>query len=299
MTAINFIDDLSSKYARRRFFALFLLMPVLCAFVAYLIGQSDPEDFLREFSGSLLVEISAGSFIVLFVYALYVYFIGTEPPELSVIRSRNIGRKMKEMPIETSVYLFWGRSGGFFRDYPLMELNERATLEKRNIRIEVLIPDPSDPRLVSSYTGILRSLREPASGNPLLPQVLATCLACAILDSNNRFLQVSVHLSRYLPGFRLDLSDRAGILTQDDKKKSALYFESNSEFYNMFRATMVNERDVSSEVKWKPEVFSGLTLEDDNCSIESLREFGIEVPISEYIVDEVARLIRERPHRYK
>ncbi len=117
------------------------------------------------------------------------------------------------------------------------------------------MPDPDDERLVKSYREILRSLGEDPSQNPLLPNVLATCMACAIVASNNKHLEIKVHLSRFLPAFRVDLSEKGAILTQDDKKKSALYFEYGSEFWDMFHSTVANERAVSRAVTWSQEAF--------------------------------------------
>lgn len=123
-------------------------------------------------------------------------------------------------------------------------------------------------------------------------------MACAIVSSNNKHLDIKVHLSRFLPAFRVDLSDNGAILTQDDKKKSALYFDYGSEFYDMFRSTVTNERDVSREVTWDKELFTGLKLEEKGCDAKTLIAFGISVGDVDAIQQEVARLIAVRPHRY-
>lgn len=232
---------------------------------------------------------------------VYVYFIGANRGvgEVSVVRPQDIGEKMKVLPLDVRYYMVWGRSGSFFRAYPLLELDKQARKYAHNIRIEVLLPDPRLSSLVDSYRDILKSLGEDDSDNPLLPNVIATCMICAIIAANNRHLEIRVHLSRFLPGFRLDLSENGAILTQDAKAKAALYFEPRSEFFEMFRSTMINERSVSSEVKWDEDLFRELKLEQESCNEMTLNAFGIEVPELEEIRHEVARLICERPHRYK
>ncbi|WP_037435777.1 hypothetical protein [Sinorhizobium fredii] len=276
ITAVDFFDDLTSSYARKRFFGGF---SVLIA---------------------VLVEIVAGSLIILSFYSLYVYFIGanTAVREVNVTRPQDIGERMRALPQDVRHYMFWGRSGSFFRAYPLLELDRQARENKRNIAVDVLLPDPDDGRLIKSYRDIMKSLGEDPGENPLLPNVLATCMTCAILASNNKHLEINVHLSQFLPAFRVDLSDNGAILTQDDKKKSALYFEYGSEFWDMFRSTVANERALSRAVAWNKEAFAGLKLEEKSCDAQTLNAFGIKVDNVDAVQQEVARLITKRPHRY-
>lgn len=300
ITAIDFFDDLTSSYARRRFLGGFSLLILVCLVLISVVESYVSWPITNEIIVSLLIEIMAGSVIILGFYVLYVYFIGanTAVREVSVTRPQDIKERMIAMPKEVRHYMFWGRSGSFFRAYPLIDMDSQARKNKRAIEVYVLLPDPDDERLVKSYRDILKALGEEPGNNPLLPNVLATCMACAILSANNHHLKIKVHLSRFLPAFRVDLSDNGAILTQDDKKKSALYFEYGSEFYDMFRSTAANERDVSREVIWDRELFSGLKLEKKSCSAETLKSFGIKVGDVDLIQQEVARMITERPHRY-
>ncbi len=299
ITAVDFFDDLNSPYARRWFFWIFGALTVVCMLLACFLFSTTPKEIIASF----LIEVASGSLIILAFYAFYVYFIGpnTAARKVSVTRSHDISERMKALPLDVRKYMFWGRSGGFFRAYPLLELDKQARANKHNIEVEVLLPDPLDPRLVNSYREILKSLGEDMGENPLLPNVLATCMACAILESNNMYLKIRIHLSSFLPAFRFDLSDKGAIVTQDDKKKSALYFESGSEFYEMFRNTMINEREISREITWCKNSFDGLKLEEKSCNETRLRAFDIKVPDEDVdkIQREVARLITERPHRYK
>ena len=300
ITAIDFFDDLTSSYARRWFFGGFSLLIVVCLVLIGIAESYITWPTINEIIVSLLVEIVAGSVIILGFYALYVFFIGanTAVREVNVTRPQDISERMTAMPKGVRHYMFWGRSGSFFRAYPLLELDRQARENKRSIVVDVLLPDPNDERLVKSYRDILKALGEEPGENPLLPNVLATCMACAIVSSNNKHLEIKVHLSRFLPAFRVDLSDNGAILTQDDKKKSALYFDYGSEFYDMFRSTVTNERDVSREVTWDKLLFADLKLEEKSCDAKTLKSFNIKIDDVDLIQQEVARLITERPHRY-
>lgn len=301
ITAVDFFEDLTSPYARRRFFAGFALIIAVCILLIWITKAHITSPILMDILLAVLTQIVASSLITLAFYALYVYFIGpnTALREVNVTRPQDIGERMRVLPLDVRHYMFWGRSGSFFRAYPLMELDRQARDSKRNITVDVLLPDPDDERLVGSYRDILKSLGEKPMDNPLLPNVLATCMACAILASNNKHLEIKVHLSRFLPAFRVDLSDNGAILTQDDKNKSALYFDFGSEFWDMLRSTVTNERDVSREVGWNKEMFEGLKLEEKSCDARTINAFGIKVVDVDAIQQEVARLITKRPHRYQ
>lgn len=301
ITAVDFFDDLASPYARKRFFGGFSLLVIICLLLIWFTENEFDNSILKVIIVAVLVEIVAGSVIIIAFYGLYVYFIGasTVVREVNVTRPQDISERMRTLPIDVRHYMFWGRSGSFFRSYPLLELDKQAREKKRSISIEVLLPDPDDERLVMSYRDILKALGETPGDNPLLSNVLATCMACAIVSSNNKHLDVRIHLSRFLPAFRVDLSDNGVILTQDDKKKSALYFEYASEFYDMFRSTVTNECNVSRAVTWDKELFSQLELTESSCDAKTLKAFGIEVKDVGSVQQEVARLITYRPHRYK
>ena len=299
ITAVDFFDDLNSPYARRWFFWIFGALTMVCMLLAYFLISTT----LKEIIASFLIEVGSGSLIILAFYGFYVYFIGpnTAAREVSVTRSHDINKQMKELPLGASKYMHWGRSGGYFRACPLLKLDEQARENKHRIKIEVLLPDPGEACLVESYRDILKSFGEDMGKDSLLMHVLATYMACAILASNNMYLEISIHLSRFLPAFRFDLSDNGAILTQDDPDKSALYFESGSEFYEMFRNTMINEREISREITWCKNSFDGLKLEEKSCNETRLRAFDIKVPDEDVdkIQREVSRLITKRPHRYR
>ena len=162
-----------------------------------------------------------------------------------------------------------------------------------------MLPDPTDPRLVASYQDIIHALGETPNKNTLLANVLATSMACGIISANNKFINIKIFYSQFLPAFRVDLSDKGAILTQDDPSKSALFFEFESEFYEMFRTTVRNEMSVSKEVQWDEALFKGHNLDAKSCDKDTLNAFGIAVEDIDQIQQDVATLITKRPHRYK
>jgi hypothetical protein len=301
ITTVDFFDDLASPYARKRFFWGFVFFGALCAVVLLLSRNFVPAGGIRDVIDALAVEVLAGIMIVLGFYGLYMHFIGPNVGfrEVTVIRPRDIRERMEALPIGSRYYVFWGRSGSYFRSVPLLTLDERARKEKVITDIDVVLPEPTDARLIKSYREILHSLGETSAENPLLPNVLATSIACAILNANNKYLRVRVFYSKFLPAFRVDMSENGAILTQDDPAKAALFFQAGSEFHEMWRTTVRNEMAVSVEVKWDEALFDGRGLDEKACDKQTLNAFGINVEDIDKLQQEVATLITKRPHRYK
>lgn len=300
-TAVDFIEDLSSPYARNRFFLGLLVLGAICMGVIWLGDSQLPIGILKDAIHDVAANLLASVLIILGFYILYISLIGpnTGLTEVVATRPQDIRMRLESLHEGSRNYMFWGRSGSYFRSAPLLKLDEQARAKKLITDIDVVLPDPTDERLVKSYREILTSLGENPPGNPLLANVLATTMACAIIGANNKYVRVRMYYSKFLPAFRVDMSESGAILTQDDPAKSALFFEGGSEFHEMFRTTIRNEMSLSTEVKWDAGLFVGRKLDEKSCDKETLSAFGIPVTDVDTLQNEVARLITSRPHRYK
>ena len=302
ITAIDFFEDLTSPYARKRFFWGFFLLCVVCVAAVYLVRSHLPENALRDVAEAVAIEVLAASLIVLAFYGLYMHFIGPNVGrrEVTATRPRDIRERVQQLPDSVRHYAFWGRSGSYFSSSPLLLLDEQSREQKRVINVDVLLPDPTDERLIRAYREILASLGEYSDPNSLLANVLATSMACGIINANNKYIHVRLFYSKFLPTFRIDLSDNGAILTQDDPAKSALFFEFGSEFYEMFRTQIHTEISLSREVEWDHSLFTGRKLNEESCDEEILSAFGIveETGIDD-LQKQVGMLIIKRSHRHK
>lgn len=301
ITAVDFFDDLSSPYARKRFFWAFIGFGLAFCVIEYFSRTLLPSGTLRDVIDATAVQLISSTIIILGFYFAYMHFIGPNEGlrEISVTRPRDIRERMEKLPISSRFYTFWGRSGSYFRSGPLLALDQQSRAQKFVTDIEVMLPDPNDDRLIKSYQEILSSLGERSDGNPLLAHVLATSIACAVVAANNKYIRIRLFYSKFLPAFRVDMSENGAIVTQDDPAKSALFFEFGSEFFEMFRTTVRNEMSVSREVNWDKALFEGRRLDAACCDTKTLSAFGIEVANVDMLQQDVARLITERKHRYK
>lgn len=301
ITAVDFFDDLGSPYARKRFFWGFAILGVLCIIAIYIAEKTFSKGIFQEVIEGISVNLLSSVIVIIVFYVLYMHLIGPNPGlrEVVAVRPRDIRERIEGLTDGTRYYIFWGRSGSYFRSTPLLKLDEQARKQKLVTDVEVVLPDPTDERLVKSYREILSSLGEKHDGNPLLANVLATSLMCAIISANNKYIRVKVFHSKFLPAFRVDMSENGAILTQDDPAKSALFFEAKSEFHEMLRTTAKNEMAVSTEVRWDESIFVGRELVEKSCDKQTLNAFGIELKDVDSLQQEVAAMISKRLHRYK
>lgn len=189
ITAVDFFEDLSSPYARKRFFVGFIAFSILCLIFLYFVEHFAPEGILRNVAIAILVQLLSSCIIVIFFYFLYLHFIGPPPTagQVTTVRAEDIKPRLRQLTDDASRYTFWGRSGSYFRAVPLIELDRISRKNKKNIDIEILLPDPTDANLIKSYNGIIESLGEVAETDLLLCNVVATTLACAILCAITSF----------------------------------------------------------------------------------------------------------------
>jgi uncharacterized membrane protein YhaH (DUF805 family) len=302
ITALDFFEDLSSPYARKRFFWAFVILIIVSAVIQFFTLYFVNNPFLKDLISSVALQLFSTSFVITFFYIVYLHLIG---PNWSVrnvraLRPQDINSKIRSLLTKTNLYVFWGRSGSYFRSQPLRVLDAQSRDGTRNIDIEVLLPDPTDDRLVQSYRQILDSLGEDNSENSLLIQVLATSIACAVADANNRYLSVALYYSKFLPGFRLDLSSVGAILTHDDPSKPALMFDGNSEFHEMFRSTARSEMMVSRKIEWQSSLFDGLKLGTSQVSANQVKAFELHGDCDpQLLAEKVNHYLINETHRYK
>lgn len=301
ITSVDFFDDLSSPYARKRFFWGFIALGAISLVAVHVVRTSLTDGALRDVFEATAIEVFSGSIIILFFYFLYLYFIGPNSGlrEVTVIRPKDITERMELLPVGARHYIFWGRSGSYFRSYPLLSLDRESRAQKLITHVDVVLPDPGDERLIKSYSQILASLGEEPSPDALLSNVLATSITCAVIRANNKYLKLRLFYSTFLPAFRVDISEQGAILTQDDPKKSALFFDFGSEFYEMFRTTVHNEMAVSREVEWDDSLFVNQHINEKSCDQQTLSAFGIPMKDVDALQRRVGDLVANPSHRYK
>ena len=299
--SLSVLNDLGSRSARRRCIWFFLFLAAVTAILYWstslLSADNSWADFIRSVSANLFSAAST----VLLVYGAYIYFIqeDIERPEIETLRPGDISDEIKSLPEDTAFYFLWGRSATYFRAETLHRLNDHARTSRKTIDVTILLPDPQNEKLSEAYEGMVSVLGETDGKDKLFKNAIATSAACALAAASNRNLRIHVCLSNFLPSFRIDMSDRGAILTEDDKSLYGLKFSRQSQFFEMFRSMIICEVELSRAVNLNAYDWRKHRTGVEGIPIEALLSFGFPEDKVRQYRDEIFSIIQPKDHRYK
>ncbi|WP_291735364.1 hypothetical protein [Leisingera sp. F5] len=298
---LEVLNDLNSPYARRRFFTFFLLLSGASAAAHFSPEYLSLNDSISTFIKSVSANIFSATLVIILVYGAYILFIGEdfERPEVETIRPGDINGEIRKLPKDTAFYYLWGRSATYFRSETLRELNEFSIKTRKTVTVCVLLPDPCIPELASAYEDMMASLGEDRDQDKLLKNAVATCAACAIYTANNSNLRIQVFFSKFLPAYRIDMSEGGAMLTEDDKSLYGLKFSRKSQFFEMFRTMLLNEIEISREAALAAKNWKSFRIDSEDIPIDLLFDFGFDGDKIRLHRDEIFQLMAKTDHRYK
>ncbi|WP_127903388.1 hypothetical protein [Solirhodobacter olei] len=274
----------------------------MIATLAYWFAASaTQQDGFTEFVKSVSVNIFSATVSVLIVYGAYQYFIheDTERPEVDTIRPGDIGEEIRRLPQDTTFYFLWARSGTYFRAETLKRLTDHAIKNRKTVDVTVLLPDPEIDELSQAYEDMSVVLGEGDGKDKLFKNAVATAAACALASANNRNIKIKVCLSKFIPSFRIDMSEQGALLTEDDKALYALRFSRKSQFFEMFRTMMTYEVELSRVVDLTSSCWKTLSLEGGARPMEALLSLGFSEEKVRAFEKDITSMIAPKDHRYK
>ncbi|MGH8571048.1 MAG: hypothetical protein ACREX8_00530 [Gammaproteobacteria bacterium] len=148
----------------------------------------------------------------------------------------------------TELWIFKGGTGTYLRAVTLTECIEIARREKRLLRVQLEVIDPTDEALCKAYAQFRSSLAPGPDGTGeewtlvrTRKESFATILAaCWHRQRCASFLTIDVGLSRTMTTFRWDVSSRYVIMTQEDPAAQALMFEKGRPYYDAYNRELVS-----------------------------------------------------------
>jgi hypothetical protein len=157
-----------------------------------------------------------------------------------------VGHEHAEARRQTEQWMFKGGTGTYLRAVTLPECVERARRERRPLRMQLEIIDPTDEAVCTAYAQFRSSLVPGPDGtgeawtyDRTRKEAFATILAACWYRQRFPFLTIEVGLSKVMSTFRWDLSSRAVIMTQDDPSGPALMFERGKPYYRAYSQELV------------------------------------------------------------
>jgi hypothetical protein len=222
-----------------------------------------------------------------------------EASAVRVLYGHQVGVAHAEARRGTEQWIFKGGTGTYLRAVTLPECVANARREKRPLRVQLEIIDPTDEELCKAYAQFRSSLTPgpDGTGEPWTPQrtrkeSFATILAACWYRQRFTFLTVEVGLSRTMTTFRWDQSSRYVIMTQEDPAGPALLFDRDKPYYQAYSRELVASFKQARRVRI--DKADDLPLSDEPTVDEARKLFltvGLELPGS-FTDRDVTDLIR-------
>jgi hypothetical protein len=175
---------------------------------------------------------------------------------------------------------------------------ENARRERRPLRFQIEVLDPSNEEVCDAYTRFRRSLstRPDGTGEPWTPErtrkeSYATVLAACWYLQRFAWLSIEVGLSATMSTFRWDLSSRCVIITQEDPASPALMFEAPSQHYRSYSRELTSSVSQSRRL-----VLDRATPLSDEPTVEEARDLfrALDLPLPHALIDrDVGDIVRK------
>lgn len=224
----------------------------------------------------------------------------TSASAVRLLSGLEVSQEHAEARRATEQWIFKGGTGTYLRAVTLKECIENARREKRLLRVQLEIIDPTDDALCKAYAQFRSSLAPGPDGTGeawtlerTRKESFATILAACWYRQHFDFLSIEVGLSRIMTTFRWDLSSRCVLMTQEDPAAQALMFEKGKPYYDAYSRELVASFKQAQQVHI--DKASELQLSDEP-TIEETRELftllELELPYS-FIDRDITDLIRK------
>jgi membrane protein implicated in regulation of membrane protease activity len=187
---------------------------------------------------------------------------------------------------DTDRWFFKGGTGTFLRAVTLPECVALARREKRTLKLQIEIIDPTDDLVCRRYAEYRRSLSdgtgEAWTTDRTRKESFATIVAVCWYRQHFTFLDVTLGLSSVMTTFRWDMSSRFLVITQEDPNGPALVADAGRPYYRA----------------WDRELHASLE-QARRVPLDRVREVELS---EEPTIDEVRKLLRavgsELPHAF-
>lgn len=222
-----------------------------------------------------------------------------ESQTVRLVDSVEIRRELEEARRRTSVWMYKGGTGTYLRAVTLPHCVRNAHRERRHVRIQVEIIDPTNEVLCDYYAN-LRHFRPDDTGEAWTfartrNESYATILAACWYLQRYAILRIDVALSATASTFRWDLSSSCAFMTQEDPSPNLLVREP-SPLYDFCTRELHSSFGQARRVPL--ELAKAVRLSDEPSAREArclFSELGMELPVT-MVEDDITEIIQKALH---
>jgi len=300
-------DILKNKYLRRSFWiasgSILLLLALIKILIVGEVVQGSPE-WLRFLSGVLQALIA--SFITTAGIGAFIFYLTPKMDPKNgaeFLASYEFNDYFESALLATSEWHFRGGFGRYLRTTVLPRLNTLASEGRAPITVKAQILNPQNQKLCELHANLRNSVKnvdEKADWSSLdvKMNLYATIVACAIYESNNQYLDISVFLTNFFSTDRVDISSASGIVTKEDRKVPGIKFTKDSTHYKSYMGDLSVTQKQSDVVRRLPTKYKiGAISGDDVAKILKELDF-VESVFTPENLKSIAKLVNEGKNPY-
>lgn len=222
-----------------------------------------------------------------------------QPRGVSVLNREEIRSEHEQAHRITNIWMFKGGTGTYLRAVTLPQCIHYSSRERRPLRVQAEIIDPTNQVLCEYYASLLHSrpdgIGDPWTARRTRNEAYATVLAAGWYQQRFPILSIEVALSTTVPTFRWDLSSTCVLITQEDFAPH-LMFKPPSPHYNFCTRELDSSFRQARRVPL--ELARTAHLSEDPTVHETRHLFEVlGMPLSDSVPeDDVAQIVRRALH---
>lgn len=299
------LNAYDNKQSRRLFILLSITFLTLVATILFFIGDvSNSNNYQLKITVNILSAVFATAFVGFFG-GVFVYFVSPKVNAESlvdVVSQNECSKTFRTMRGKTNVWSYSGGFGRYFRSVTLPKLFEYAKHNNASLRIEGIISNPENAKLCELHATLRNSIKgvqnkSDWNASEVKCEILVTLLICQDYFNSTNQITLEVYLSDIVTLNRYDISSSGAVITREDRSSPALYFSSESKFYNNSNQDYMLLKNQGRIVSLGLTniMKSGSITDTIKLRIDSL---GLNIEVTEAELQKIISVYNENPNPY-
>ncbi len=268
-------EILENKFLKRSFWISTVSILILLGFIKFfIIGVIDVNTRHWVSFSSGVIEALIATILTTIGIGSYIFYLTPriDPNhKVSFLPSKEFNDYFESAISSTREWYFRGGLGRFLSTEVLPKMNEVASKTQSPVIVRAQILDPRNSELCEMHAQLRNSVnnaddRKNWTGLDIKISLYTTIVTCAIFESNNSYLDVSVFLINFFSTDRVDVSTTSGIVTKDDRNVPGLKFSKESILYNSYLGDLTVTQKQGDVVKPLSKPYKIGDLTGDNIS---------------------------------
>jgi len=236
-------EILDNKEIRRHFWVATISLLLLLGLIKFvLVGTVDANSQHWKIFTSGVIESLIATILTTIAIGSYIFYLTPrlDPGhKVNFLPSKDFNDHFESAMASAKEWHFRGGLGRYLSSVVLPEMNKMASKKRSPVTVRAQILDPRNDALCEMHAQLRNSVSsekndEKWTAFDIRVSLYSTIVTCAIFESNNSYLDVSLFLINYFSTDRVDVATSSGIVTKDDRNIPGIRFGRDSVLYDSY-----------------------------------------------------------------